>query len=189
MKVLFIQPPYQTHVVNPPLGMGYLMSYLRMKGHNVSLIDLNLRHRSREKIASMLREVSPDIVGVSVMCTGAPTVKSIVEIVKSTIRVPVMVGGAQASALPEHTLIYTGADFAVIGEGEETTAELVSFLESGKDPSSILGLAINKGGIIKVNKRRPLIEDLDSLPFPAWDLMPPKKYRIAPYLARPENTR
>lgn len=183
MRILLIQPPYQTHVVNPPLGMGYLASYVKREGHRVELLDLNLLHRKPEWVAAFLHDARPDLVGVSVMCTGIDVVKRLIRLVKETIGAPVVVGGSQVSALPSHSLRYTGADFAVVGEGEITFAELLSELEGGGRFEGVEGLAYFSDGEVRVNERRPLIEDIDSLPQPDWDLMPPKKYRIAPILS------
>jgi len=182
-RVLFIQPPYRTHVVSPPMGLGYLCSHLRDKGHQVSLLDINLTHLSRQGISEFVREYKPDAIGISVMCTGIDPVRSIVDVVRSASDVPVIIGGAQVSALPEHTLRYSGADFAVVGEGEQTMAELLSALEDGDSLEPVRGLAYLIDNVFQQNQPRPLIEDLDSLPFPAWDLMPPGKYRIAPILS------
>lgn len=79
-----------------------------------------------------------------------------------------------------------GADFGIVGEGEITISELAKSLSNGKkDLIGIDGLAlINEDGkIILCDRPRNLIEDLDTIPFPAWHLMPPLEYRIVPILA------
>lgn len=182
-RVLFIHPPYVTHVVSPPMGIGYLSSYLKREGHEVSLLDLNISTVSREGILQHVREYRPDLVGVPIMCTGMDQVRDIVSVIKRGSDVPVVIGGAQASALPEHSLRFTGADYVVVGEGELTAAELVSALGSSADLSRVLGLGYMVNGEFILNPPRPLVKDLDSLPMPDWDLIAPRNYRIAPILS------
>ncbi|KKL48123.1 hypothetical protein LCGC14_2328690, partial [marine sediment metagenome] len=85
----------------------------------------------------------------------------------------VVLGGSHPTALPERTLSECKADFLVLGEGEITLDELVGQIGSGAgDWGSIKGLAFRDGdGSVVVNEPRPLIEDLDTLPFPARDLV------------------
>ena len=185
-RVLFIHPPYVTHVVSPPMGIGYLSSYLKREGHEVSLLDLNILTvscKGREGILQRVRQYRPDLVGVPIMCTGMDQVRDIVSVVKRETDVPVVLGGAQASALPEHSLRFTGADYVVVGEGELTTAELVSALGLSADLSEVLGLGYMADEEFKLNAPRPLVKDLDSLPIPDWDLIAPRNYRIAPILS------
>ena len=181
--ILLLQHQYETHVVSPPLGLGQLASYLRREGNRVSLLDLNLTYLSQEQLEKRLMEFSPDLVGVSAMCTGTRAVQGLINVVKSKLDAPVVIGGPQASALPEHMLRLTGADFVVVGEGEVTIAELVVALGGSGGYEDIPGLGYVQGSGFHLNQRRPLIEDLDSLPMTAWDLMPPHDYRIAPILS------
>ena len=180
---LFVQPRYVTHIVAPPLGIGYLASYLEREGHKVSFLDLNLTHLDEQEFQKRLREYAPDFVGVSVLCTNPDKLRDTIRAIKDAIDVPVVAGGAQVSASPEHTLRYINADYAVVGEGEITLTELVGALEKGDDYTAIPGLGYLSNDRFILNPRRPLIEDLDTLPLPTWDLMPPKDYRIAPILS------
>lgn len=187
-NVLLMQPPYLTHVISPPIGLGYLASYLMQDGHQVELIDLNLVRHRKEEIIKAVGESQPDLVGISAMCTSIDTVRRITEIVKTTTSRPVVIGGAHASSLPEHTVRFSGADFVVVGEGELTIKELVNTLAAGGRYRDIQGLGYLDEGDFRLNARRPLIEDLDSIPFPAWELIPPRAYRIAPILSSAKAT-
>ena len=182
-RILLLQPQYDTHVVSPPLGLGSLASYLRREGHRVSLLDLNLTHMPQDQFEKHLLELSPDLVGISAMSTGTVAVRELISLINSRVNTPVVVGGAEASALPEHTLRFTGADFVAVGEGEVTLAELVSTLDGAGGVQDVLSLGYLDRDEFKLNRRRELIEDLDSLPFPAWDMIPPRNYRIAPVIS------
>lgn len=184
MRVLLLQPNYDVHVIHPPLGFGYLASYLIKNGHEVSIFDGTLKNASLSDYLAKILELKPELIGISVLTRGHNLTKEMVKAIKQKFKsIPIVIGGTQLTAVPKEVMSDLKPDFGVIGEGEETLLELVKELgKDKKDFSRIKGLAFisNKG--ITVNEPRPLITDLDSLPFPAWDLMPPSEYRIAPIL-------
>jgi anaerobic magnesium-protoporphyrin IX monomethyl ester cyclase len=85
----------------------------------------------------------------------------------------VILCGADATDHHE-TYLAKGADYVLIGEGEETLIELLGALSTGNDPRTLPGLATRETQLVR---RRPDIADLDSIPFPAWDLVDIEKYR------------
>ncbi len=183
MRILLLQPNYDVHVVHPPLGLGYLASYLEKGGHTVSIFDGTLKNADLEDYLQEISRFSPDLVGISVLSRGHNKAKTIVKTIKKRFKnLPVVIGGTQVTAAPKEVLADLGADFAVVGEGEITLFELVGALEKKEKPAQVDGLAFWKGKSIILTRPRELIKNLDSLPFPAWHLMPPSAYRIAPIL-------
>jgi len=204
MKILLIQPNYDAHVIHPPLGLGYLASFLRAKEEEIEvfIFDGTLKNATIQDFVIAVEEFGPDLVGISVLTRGHSQVKEIIKALKKRFKkLPIVIGGAQVSAAPKEVLADLGADFGVVGEGEVTLWELVKRIEIlNQDPETSSGLKVQNDkkisgfekinglvfkddkGRIMVNQPRQLIDDLDSLPFPAWDLMPPKSYRIAPVL-------
>jgi len=185
MRVLLLQPNYDAHVIHPPLGLGYLASFLRQKGHQSSIFDGTIKKSSAEGFVQAVAEFSPDLVGISVLTRGHNKAKDIILAIKKKYpKVPIVIGGSQVTAAPSSVLEDLKADFGVIGEGEITLCELVTEIENKReDFKKIDGLAFRRiKGKIFINSPRSLIKDLDSIPFPAWDLMPPKEYRIVPIL-------
>ena len=183
MKVLLIQPNFDAHIVHPPLGLGYLAAYLEEKGHEVTIFDATLKNASLEQILLAIKNFSPDLVGITVLSRGHNKAREIInEIKKIFPKLPVVIGGTQVTAAPAEVMADFKADFAVIGEGEITLAELVSALGGKNKFSDIDGLAYREKKKIRINHKRKLIENLDKIPFPAWHLMPPGQYRIAPIL-------
>lgn len=171
MKVLLLYPNYDAHVVHPPLGLGYLASFLRKHDHQVSIFDGTLKNATTNDFLQAVLRFKPDLVGISVLTRGHGRAKKMIEAIRKNFGdLPVVIGGTQVTAAPREVLADLRADFAIVGEGEMALLELVQSLERGeKDLEKIIG-------------PYPLIADLDSIPFPAWDLMPPKSYRIAPIL-------
>jgi radical SAM superfamily enzyme YgiQ (UPF0313 family) len=92
-----------------------------------------------------------------------------------------VVGGAYASSSPETVIKDPNIDFVVSGEGEVTICELAGALEKGHEVSGIDSLAFKNGGVALVNSRRAEIVDIDSIPFPAWDLVDMEKYFSSAY--------
>lgn len=132
---------------------------------------------SNEDIAHRIRQFSPDVVGINVPFSGwsrmAYEVASIVKNVdKSIITV---LDGVHPSARPANCLENPNIDYVVVGEAENTWLELARSLEKGMNFEafkSICGIGFKNGGQEIITEPRPLIKDLDSLPFPARHLLP-----------------
>lgn len=134
-----------------------------------------------EDIAHRMRQFSPDVVGINVPFSGwsrmAYKVASIVKDVdKSIITV---LDGVHPSARPANCLENPNIDYVIVGEAENTWLELARYLEKGmsfKAFKSIRGIGFKNVGQAIITEPRPLIKDLDSLPFPARHLLPMKVY-------------
>lgn len=163
----------------PQLGLLYLASVLRNEGYNISYFDTTAENSSLEKVLSGIRSFRPDICGFSLYTGGIlKQYKAIEEIKKIFPDCVIIVGGPHASALPEQTLNECmEIDFLVCGEAEETLRELLNLMRDGKSPDGIDGICYKKDGLFMHNKARELIADLDSVPFPAYDLVFSNKYK------------
>ena len=90
-----------------------------------------------------------------------------------------IIGGHGPSPEPEYFLKKTGADAVVIGEGEISTPNLLSAFETGDDLRNVKGIGfMDENGECVVTDRQPLIQDLDTIPFPAYDLFPIDYYSL-----------
>ena len=175
MRVALVRPKYYTHLITPPLGIGYIAGSLRANGVPVQIVDgLNLGLATLEIVAAC---DAADLVGISCLSDYYLETIELTEALKAAGKT-VIIGGPHASALPAETLRDTAADFGVVGEGEETTAELVAYVAAGCKGALPAGVL---GGDGSDFRPRALADDLDALPFPAWDLMDPRTYRRAPH--------
>jgi anaerobic magnesium-protoporphyrin IX monomethyl ester cyclase len=171
----------------PPLGTLYAASYLRSRGYEVAFFDAILAGSEQEwdialeKARPRLAVIFEDNFNyLSKMCLLR--MRQAAEVmIRMAIRrgCTVIVCGADAS---DHTAIYLnfGAGFILTGEGEITLGELVDHLEDRSlvPPERIPGLVFrDEAGNLVATPRRPDIRDLDSLPFPAWDLVDIARYR------------
>ncbi|MDR0373042.1 MAG: B12-binding domain-containing radical SAM protein [Nitrososphaerota archaeon] len=134
---------------------------------------------SAETIADRIRSWQPDVVIVEIPFSGwSKTAYEVVTITKNINKaISVVLFGLHPSSRPEDCLQSSEADFVVVGEPEITLAELVLALEQKKtDLASIDGLGYRKNGKVVLNRRRDVIEDLDTLPLPARHLLPLQVY-------------
>lgn len=176
MRILLISPPCRLPN-SLPLGLGYIASVLREEGHNVSLLDINGFGYSNEKVGEIIRTLNFDLVGVGGISTTYKYVKWLANIIKKyKPHIPIVAGNMVSTAHPELLLRNSNVDIAVIDEGEITAKELVSAINKGRDLKEIKGIFYKDNGDIIKTLPRERISDLDSLPFPAWDLFPMETY-------------
>lgn len=176
-KVILIQPPFpanERHKRVMPLGLAYLAAYLRLHLPNVETIIIDAQAANLpldailDRIGAAYEPESLTIVGLTVWTLQAPFAHELSSHVKKRWPGVVVVhGGIHTSILPEEALRF--ADYCVMHEGEAAFAELVSTLEKGGGAAGVKGCAWKDGERAVVNPPREFIEDLDSLPFPAWD--------------------
>ena len=197
MKVLLIKPP-QTLPKNfkgvarffPSVGLGYLASSLEKAGHSVKILDagiekwqqVNVREDGVKYIGMRFEEIQkaieaekPDLVGITTLTVDAFNAHQVARVSKAA-GVKVVMGGCHVSVRPDETLKDDNVDYVVVGEGEETIVELANALKEGKALNGINGLMFKENGNIVRNEPRAFRKDMDSLPFPAWHLLPMKKY-------------
>ena len=166
--------------VQPPLGLGYLAAVLQQGGHAVVILNPRDFTASPQTFVDSVRKHRPEIVGLSFLTPSLPAVRDWVRVLRVwNPEIAVVLGGPHVTALPEHTLRYTGADYAVLGEGETVFRQLVGSLTQGS--VGTLSGVVRREALSDKVERAPLIEDLDSIPFPAWDLIKPERYPPTPH--------
>lgn len=192
MKVQFVfAPPLRASKLDehwegamPPLGILYLAAFLRSRIGSIELRATDGLLKGMDGTLAEIRSFRPDILCVS-FYTGVAlgAYELISKARKDLAHLKVIVGGPHASALPHEPLTGSSTDIVVRGEGEETLYELVRLvMDSGRldrsDLRKIQGIAfMDYGGtFVQTSPRRP-IPDLDTIPFPAWDLLPVRDYR------------
>ena len=190
-KVLFINPPYISQGgiegqggKSAPLNLAYLAAFLRKNNKNteVKIVDAEGLKLTLKQIHHEVDIFSPHIIGITCPTPVYHTVKIICRDIKKRDKYTrIVLGGPHPTALPEKTLQDIDCDAVVIGEGENTFSELVDALSNNISKlASVFGIAYRVNSEIKINKPRELIENLDSLPFPAKDLLPLNKYYLPP---------
>lgn len=167
-------------IFSQPLGLLYIISVLRQKFPGqleIDLIEQALYNLNSEQIRERVKKFNPDLVGLSCLSLEAEEMAKICRIVKEiNPNCLTVLGGPHASIFYDYALEKANIDIAVIGEGEETFIELIEKLKKDKPIDDIKGIAFKKGRKILLTPFREPIEDLDNIPFPAWDMIDFKKY-------------
>jgi len=185
MKVLFICPNRQrfVHPV-PPIGVLYLASILREKGHEVRLVDLMFSRRIEKDVAEAVDTCRPDVVGISLRNVDSlisktefsmPLLELCVRTVRQGSRAPIVLGGAGYSLFPKEILSHTGLDLGIVGEGDHAFPMLVERLANAEPYRDVPGLCYRENGHFVSNPPQA-VTDLDAIPFQAIDLIDAKKY-------------
>jgi len=173
-RVLLVNPPQETiggefMMDDIPLRLEYIAASIRKHVEFVEVLDLT---RERRPLSRFLPKARPDLVGFTINYMSSHVNALKLARVAKQFGADTVVGGYQATALADEFAAHPDVDYVVRGEGEQTALELVR----GVVPvEAILGLSYSRNGRVVHNEARPLIEDLDSLPFPERHL------RKAPY--------
>lgn len=153
---------------HPPIGLLYAAAVVEKFGHETRVSD-ELVNDDSEKIIS---EFKPDVLCLSVNTPCVPRAKSLVDYGRQHGVSLFIAGGAHAANEPESCITDIGVDVAVMNEGEAVLPDLLN----NEDWNNVTGVVYKNGhGIIK-NEKRPLIDDIDALPFPARHLIDFSKY-------------
>jgi anaerobic magnesium-protoporphyrin IX monomethyl ester cyclase len=183
MKVVLVNPP-PFHILEPQydtprfgrMGLAYLAGYLRRSdAYDVEIVDAKFERLSFDATVRRVLAAKPDLVGLGAFTCEVKPAARIATLVKAADpRITAVIGGVHLTAVPEQTLReFPQFDIGVRGEGEVTFFELCEALRLGSSLPDIPGLVIRTGEQIVTTPPRDRIADQDSIPFPAWDLMPP----------------
>lgn len=178
MKIAFVNDSCEH------LGIEYISSILKLSGHETKLFvdpllfddefitvkPLARLFDSKKNIINNLGKYRPDLICMSVVSSFYPWASQIAKMIKENMDTPILMGGIHPSSVPEFVIKNPHVDMVCVGEGEYPILELANSLASGKSDHSIRNIWFKKSGEIIKNDIRPLIEDLDSLPFPDKDL-------------------
>lgn len=180
MDVLLLNPYDENAVKNslgfvtPPLSLMYLAAALEEDSFSVRIHDDDLLQEGYYEFAELASRLDPQLIGVTATTSTIGTALKYLEVVKESLPdVLTVMGGPHPTFMPRQTLESGAVDVVVQGEGEKTLQELAR----NPELESVRGIAYrDPEGRLKMNPPRPLIKDLDALPFPARHLVPFQSY-------------
>jgi anaerobic magnesium-protoporphyrin IX monomethyl ester cyclase len=179
MKIVLINPPIREWAAPNvfPLGIGYLAACLKKEGYQVEVLDLNALRLSKEEIECRVRDLQFDVAGIGGLITTYRFIKWLIPLIRKYHgSKKIIAGGTVATTIPRILLTENEIDIAVLGEGEHTLVALLNALSRGTPLSQVSGIAFMQAGEMVRNPPREEIADLDSIPFPDWDLFPMDVY-------------
>lgn len=178
MKVLFVEPPkvfwfVMGEYLPPPLGILQLAAYLESKKGqwDIEVVDSQAEDFGWNKLEKYIESSNPDVVVVSSLatCNAFLVIRTLGIVKKINPNIKTVVGGQHFNALAGESLEkYPEIDFVVRGEGEETLFQLVKSIEEDSSLLKVKGLSFRHENKVIHNPSRPLIENLDDLPFPGY---------------------
>ncbi|DAB27728.1 MAG: B12-binding domain-containing radical SAM protein [Sulfurimonas sp. RIFOXYD12_FULL_33_39] len=181
MRVLLITYDNESLIQWFPQGTAYIAAILLKHGHEVEIYEQDIHHYPESHLINKLDNEKYDVIGLSFI-GGYYEYKKAIKIsdaINSSKQKPFyIIGGFGPTPSPKYFLNKLQADALVMGEGEVTVIELLEFLKEKKDLKSVLGLAYRIGDKVHVNPSRPLIEDVDTIPMPAYHLFNIEHYRL-----------
>jgi radical SAM superfamily enzyme YgiQ (UPF0313 family) len=182
LKVVLINPP-PLSIVEPwydrpnwgRIALAYLASYLRQDpGFDVSIVDAKLERLDFQQTLERVAALEPHVAGLTAFTNEIKPAAYQAALIKE--RVPsvlTVIGGVHVTALPQQTLEeFASFDVGVVGEGEITLLELCDAVRAETDLADVPGLVFRKERTLVQTEMRPRILDQDSIPHPAWDLLP-----------------
>ncbi|MBF0567059.1 MAG: radical SAM protein [Nitrospirae bacterium] len=163
----------------PTYALPCLASIARSEGADVIIIDASSEGLAVDEVLPILLEYKPDVLGISSTTVGINASAELsMRIKQSSPHTITIIGGCHVTAIAEETMSeFPYFDIAVVGEGENTFAEILRILQKGQSlvstdvPTDVMGTAVRQNGKVILNGRRPFITNLDELPLPAWDLL------------------
>lgn len=191
MDILLINPPAENEIMgnnpaiieeergyNPPLGLLYIAAYLQKHTqHHVETLDSQVEELGYEQLKHVVAQKKPDVVGITAMTFTLIDVMKTVRLVKEIDEdIQVVLGGPHVHIFPVETIRLPRVDYVVLGEGEVTFGHLVDNIHDREALKEVKGLVFRDNGRVINTGMRPLIDNLDELPFPARHLTPYWKY-------------
>ncbi len=192
MKIAFVNDCIER------LGVEYISALLKNAGHDVKLFvdpqlfdDVHIHHKAlnryfdhKQKIIADLLEYRPDLIAFSVDTESYAWASGMARAVKSRMEAPVIFGGIHPSSVPDHVIRNDAVDILCVGEGEYPMLELAESMARGEMDTHISNLWFKQQGKIVRNPLRPLLKDLDVLPYADHDLF----YSHSPYFQQGYGT-
>ena len=179
-KLLFVEPPkdywfLMGEYLPPPTALLALAAYVEreLKDIELKVLDCQAEGLDWKGVEKRIASFGPSIVATSGFTCNAYVCAKVAQIAKSIDPgIVTVVGGQHFSSMDEESLrSFPEIDFIVRGEGERTLVELIKAVRGDEDVARINGLSFRQSGEIRRNPDRELIEDLNSLPYPAYHLV------------------
>ena len=181
MRILLVVYDNDSYIHWFPQGLAYIAAVLLKEGYEVEIYNQDKHHYPEEHLTEYLNKNKFDVVGLGVIA-GYYQYRKLIKISdainKSKNRPFYIIGGHGPSPEPEFFIKKTQADAVVIGEGEVTILELLDAIAKKRVLKDVKGIAFQDNETVVINERRTLIKDIDSIPFPAYELFPIDYYRL-----------
>jgi anaerobic magnesium-protoporphyrin IX monomethyl ester cyclase len=176
LRVLLIDPKINLPIDvrnSPSLGLAYLAAVSEQRGDQVRVLDMQVEDVQLPQVVS---QFPPDVVGITATTVQIESAWRVARELKQVTKAAVVLGGPHPTVLPAESVERPEVDFVVRGEGESTWRELSDHLEKHESVADVAGITYRQNGEVVHSPDRPVIEDVDSIPFPAFHLFRMEHY-------------
>lgn len=160
----------------PPLGLAYLTAYLKQRGEEVELIDMQGLMMDSVELTKKIENTDAQLIGISSMTPTFPAALKVARIVREKApNAKILLGGVHPTLDPEGTLAHGEVDFVIRGEGEEALYGLVRAIRGEIPYDEVTGLCYKDGEKLIVADKA-VVQDSDSIPSPDYSAFPIEQY-------------
>jgi len=179
MRVILVRPRYASHIITPPLGLGYLAAFLKKNGVDAIIVDALKEGMDNKQLVEHVVARQADAVGITCLTAFYREVVDLSRQLKQAGQT-VVIGGVHPTFLPRQTLDDSTCDYVVLGEGELALTRLAQngFVNHGI-PGVYARADLSDDRVSPTKAER--IDDLDQIPFPDWEQLDPGSYPKAPH--------
>ncbi len=176
MRVLLINPRVDLPIdvrSSPSLGLAYVAAMSEKRGDEVRILDMEVEDIP---LRQAVREHAPEVIGITANTIQIKGGWRVAQELKEITAAPIALGGPHPTFLPAESVERPEIDIVVRSEGELTWVDLCAHLESGESLEGVQGITYQQDGKVAHNPDRPVITDVDGLPFPAYHLFKMDRY-------------
>ena len=181
MRILLVAYDNGMYINFFPQGLAYIAAVLLEEGYDVEIYHQDIHHWPYEHLTHYLDQNKYDVIGIGII-GGYYQYKKLLSISeainRSKNRPFYIIAGHGPTPEPEYFLKKTDADVVVMGEGEITIIDLLESMQNHRPFKMVKGIAFMDGNELVVTGKRPLIENVDSIPFPAYEKFPMGYYKL-----------
>ena len=170
MRVLLINPKVDLPIdvrSSPSLGLAYVAAMSEKCSGQVRILDLEVESTPLRQV---VKEHVPEVIGITANTIQIKSAWQVAQELKEITGAPIVLGGPHPTFLPAESVERPEIDIVVRSEGEITWVDLCAHLETGESLEGVQGITYQQDGKVIHNPDRPVITDVDSLPFPAYHL-------------------
>ena len=184
IKTVLITPPLTLEermgmlaeggAVMPTLGILYIASFIKKQGFPVEIIDTEGLKMDIESAVQAIAEQNPDVLGITTTTVSIISAVKLAKEIKNKIpRIKIFLGGPHVTAVPKETMEdFTVIDGSILGDGEYSFLKVIQNIRDGIDfQQEVEGFAWRKNNENIINPKKGHLNDLDLLPFPAWNIL------------------
>ena len=176
-RVVLLHPPTRASSDYFPLGLAILNAVLKKNHYEVRIVDAAapMKRLNNKQTIREIKDFEPMFVGITLTLDFIVDKYQLINEIKKS-GFPVIAGGPHVNYLPDEVLNLSDVDIAAIGEGEETLVEIAECFQGKRALEDIDGIGFKKNGNVIYTRKRELISDLDSIPYPDYHDFPIREY-------------